>query len=522
MSGSTFSAIPAGTYRLQRGVRLEQYGEHGAQVLALSDYPLRVVRLKPTQARLLQLCTEPRTCTQLAEMLALPIKRVEALCDQLRWRGLLEAGPVLPPATWPPVSVIIPSYNRARELERCLQSLLRQNYPAALEIIVVDDASTDDTCAMVERYMQKALPPNTALRLLRHTGRTGVGTSRNDGAASAQHALLAYIDSDCVASSNWLCELVPTFQQAAIGAVGGMIRAFKRESLLGRYEDARSSLFMGQRAQQVKREGPLTYLPTASFLVRRALWQQLGGFANLSLGEDVDFCRRIIDSGASILYLPRGVVYHDYRTSLPAFLRTRMAYASSEASLLLRHAVEHRVLFLPPEPALFASATLGGIASSAPLSITTGIQSTYRRRPASWLLQAGMFLIAIVTCLIGSQRRLKALRAQRVPLGALTVLKATVRGHLSYMYHLCRHLTRYYTLPALLIGWLLPPLLVCLLLMCAIVIGVDYVRLKPRMNIAAFVLCALLDDCAYEIGVVQGCIRHRTWKPLVPVIKHKI
>ena len=534
--------LPAGSYRLQGGIRLEQHGE---QILALSDYPLRVVRLKPTMARLLALCTEPRTCMQLAEVMKIPLKRVEALCDQLRWKGLLEAGPLLPPATWPTVSIIIPAYNRVCELGRCLQSLLLQDYPARLEIIVVDDASTDNTCIMMEQYIQKKLSEQVSLRLVRHRQRCGIGTSRNDGAAIAQHELLAYIDSDCVASSNWLRELVPAFQQLAIGAVGGMIRAYERESLLGRYEDVRSSLFMGQRPQQVKPEGPLTYLPTASFLVRRSLWQQLGGFASISLGEDVDFCRRLLTSGAGILYLPQGVVYHDYRTTLPAFLRTRVAYASSEASLLLRHAVERRVLLLPPEPAIFAMSLIMGTTgiaymSMAPTRGVTTLISPRRRRnnicsdtPCGCharchasryhaIPQIFPFLIAVITCLVGSRRRLKALRVQQVPLGMMAVLKATVRGNLSYTYHLCRHLTRYYTLPALLIGLFMPPLFMCILLMCAVVIGVDYVRLQPQMRVGAFALCAMLDDCAYEIGVAQGCIQRRTWKPLIPIIKNTV
>lgn len=508
--------LPPGTYQLQSGVRLEQHGE---QVLALSDYPLRVVRLKPTLARLVALCVEPRTCAQLAEATKIPLKRVEALCDQLRWKGLLEAGPLLPPATWPRISIIVPAYNRVSELERCLQTLLLQDYPARLEIIVVDDASTDNTCAMVERYIQRILLEQVSLRLVCHTQRSGIGVSRNDGAKVAQYDLLAYIDSDCVASPVWLRELVPAFQQPAIGAVGGMIRAYERESMLGCYEDVRSSLFMGQRPQQVKLAGPLTYLPTASFLVRRSLWQQLGGFAAISLGEDVDFCRRLLNSGAGILYLPQGVVYHDYRTTLRAFLRTRVAYASSEAELLLRHAVERRVLLLPPEAAIFAASLIGGV---------TGVMTPRPTHPRinfygyKVITQASMFLIAMITCLAGSRRRLKALKAQQIHLGVLMLLKVTVRANLSYTYHLCRHLTRYYTLPALLIGLLVLPLFICILLMCAIVIGVDYVRLKPQMRVGAFALCALLDDCAYEIGVVQGCIQHRTWKPLIPIIKKTV
>ncbi len=63
-------------------------------------------------------------------------------------------------------------------------------------------------------------------------------------------------------------------------------------------------------------------------------------------------------------------------------------------------------------------------------------------------------------------------------------------------------------------------LLTCLL--CGIVIGIDYWRLKPEMGLGWYALCSVLDDCACEVGVVWGCVKHRTWKPLVPVIKKQV
>jgi hypothetical protein len=59
-------------------------------------------------------------------------------------------------------------------------------------------------------------------------------------------------------------------------------------------------------------------------------------------------------------------------------------------------------------------------------------------------------------------------------------------------------------------------------LLLGIVIGVDYVRLRPEMRLGEYAFCSILDDCAYEVGVVYGCIKHGTWKPLLPVIKPKM
>src|SRR5215831_14310870 len=143
-----------GHYRLQPGIRIQPQDKSS---IAICNYPLRLVRLSPVAARLLSLCREEHTCEQLAQAINMPVKRVEALCDQLRWKGLLEAGPASPPPEWPLISIVIPTYNRARELERCLHSLFTLDYPThCLEIIVVDDASTDETTGILTRMAREA------------------------------------------------------------------------------------------------------------------------------------------------------------------------------------------------------------------------------------------------------------------------------------------------------------------------------------------------------------------------------
>ncbi len=506
-----------GHYRLQEGVHLVS---QDGRVLAVCDYPLRIVRLHPIVANLLTLCSEEHTCEQLAQATNMPMKRVEALCDQLYWKGLLESGPPLLPLTWPFVSIVIPTYNRAKELERCFRSLFALDYPVdCLEIIVVDDASTDETSSLLQRLGQEAVTYGLTVRVVRHEKQQGVGVSRNTGAEVAQYDLIAYLDSDCVASPSWLRSLVPVFQDIRIGAVGGMIWAYDRKTLLGRYEDVRSSLYMGARSQQVSLKGPLAYLPTANMVVRKTIWQELAGFAAMTQGEDVDFCRRLLMSGAKMNYIPQGVVYHDYRTTVGAFLSIRAAYASAEAALLKRHPTERRILLLPPEQAIFAASLIGGAWGVIWLllrSIWYGFQSM------AFAIAFLPLLLALLLILFGTYNRLRKVKEYGSAISLPIVMKATLRGHLAYTYHLSRHVTRYYTLLLFVVSFIVPPVFILLLILCGIVIGVDYVRLRPEMDVGRYAICSLLDDCAYEVGVVWGCIRLGAWKPLVPVVKTKV
>jgi mycofactocin system glycosyltransferase len=509
-----------GHYRLARGVRITAPANVEDAPVALCAYPLRALRLSTTAARLLSLCTEERSAEQLARELHMPVLRVSALCTQLHWKGLLEVGPLLPLQDWPGVSIVIPAHNRAQQLERCLRSILSLDYPAPrMEIIVVDDGSNDETAALLRRMQQEAAQQDISLYTIRHDKQKGVAVARNTGAAAAQYDLIAYIDSDCVASARWLAELVPAFQDVQLAAVGGMIRAYDLRPLLGRYEDVRSSLFMGVRPQQVRPDGPLSYLPTANLLVRRSMWRQIGGFAPLTFGEDVDFCRRLLLAGTAITYLPQGVVYHDYRTDLGAFLLIRASYASAEAVLLQRHPTERRILVLPPEQALFVASTIG---AAREIFSWAGPRTSSVAKHSRFPISTFMFALAFILTMLGTWTRLRKVREQRIPVGPLAVFKATLRSHLAYTYHLCRHLTRYYTFPLLLASLLWPPLLLLVCICCGIVIAVDYARLRPEMSFGAYALCSLLDDCAYEMGVAWGCMKCKTWKPLIPIIRRRV
>lgn len=278
-------------------------------------------------------------------------------------------------------------------------------------------------------------------------------------------------------------------------------------------------MYMGRRPQQISLKSPLTYVPAANLVIRRTIWQQLGGFAPMTQGEDVDFCRRLLMSGASMNYIPQGVVYHDYRTTWGSFLHIRAAYASAEAALLKRHPGERRVLLLPPEQAMFAAAMIGGTWGIIWLilrSLWFGFQGTM------FALALLPLFLALLLTLYGTFKRLQKVRAYGIAIGFLLVVKATLRGQLAYVYLLSRHLTRYYTLPLLVVSFLVPPLFILLLMLCGIVIGVDYVRLRPELGVGGYMLCALLGDCAYGVGVMRGCIKQRTWKPLLPVIKARV
>ena len=95
----------------------------------------------------------------------------------------------------PLVSVVIPTYNRGRCIERAIESVVAQTH-TDLEVIVVDDRSADDTVEVVEAYARK----DSRVRLLKHDKRNGAQAARNTGINAARGDWIAFLDSD----DEWL------------------------------------------------------------------------------------------------------------------------------------------------------------------------------------------------------------------------------------------------------------------------------------------------------------------------------
>src|ERR1044071_3533622 len=120
-----------------------------------------------------------------------------------------------------PTSVIVCTHNRADLLPRVMNQLLAQDYPpAAFEIIVVDNCSTDHTPQVIERLVTK---PGVPVRYIAECC-PGITFARNRGAEVARYPYLAYIDDDCSVEPDWLSQLVQGFDlRDDVVVVGGRV-----------------------------------------------------------------------------------------------------------------------------------------------------------------------------------------------------------------------------------------------------------------------------------------------------------
>jgi len=400
---------------------------------------------------------------------------------------------LLDEADYPAVSVIIPVRNRPAQITACLRSLIRLDYPAEkLEIIVVDDASEDATPEAVSRFPE--------VRLLRMPQHRQASFCRNRAAESARGDILAFIDSDCLADSTWLKELVPAFRDTSLGALGGRVDGAFEQSGLDRYEKVKSALNMGAWFKRSEQAELFFYVPSCNFLVKRDAFQNLGGFREtLYVGEDVDFCWRLQDAGYSLEYRPMGSVSHKHRNRIAAFCARRFEYGTSDPELQQLHSGRVKTLYLPWSESLFWLTVI------LAMLLKTGLPL---------FLGAGLLLAD------GIKKHAK-LKTRQVPVTRCQVYTAIVRGYLSFVYHCCSFISRYY-LVVVPVVWLLSPLTAAVMIGMHLTAGiVEYAVKKARLNPISFLFYFTLEQASYQCGVWWECIQRVNFNPLLPRIIHK-
>ena len=223
----------------------------------------------------------------------------------------------VPTSTAPRASIVIPVFDQFAHTLACLRALAAHPPQAAIEIIVVDDGSSDATST--------ALPQLAGLRYLRRATNGGFIAACNDGAALARGEFLVFLNNDTVPQPGWLDALLATFDAepsaGLVGArllypdgrlqeAGGVVFADGSGWNYGRFESPRDPRFGYVREAD--------YVSGAALAIPRALFAQVGGFDPRyapAYYEDTDLAFAVRAAGRRVLYQPAAQVVHDEGTT---------------------------------------------------------------------------------------------------------------------------------------------------------------------------------------------------------------
>src|SRR6184192_3382173 len=254
-----------------------------------------------------------------------PKKAFYAIEEKLgRSDSALPHGPL---ARAPFVSVIVCSYNGARTLAACLDSLGKLNYPE-YEIILVDDGSTDDTAYVAAQFPR--------VRYI-HQSNHGLSHARNTGAAAAKGEVFAYTDSDCMADADWLYYLISTLVSGDYAGVGGPNITPPAQNWI----QACVAAAPGGPSHVLLTDTIAEHIPGCNMAFYRWAFESVGGFdpEYWKAGDDVDFCWRIQQAGWVIAFSPAALVWHYRRFTLRAFFKQQDGYGEAESLLRFKHLI---------------------------------------------------------------------------------------------------------------------------------------------------------------------------------------
>ena len=210
------------------------------------------------------------------------------------------------------VSIVIPVYNQFQFTHACLASLQQVEEPIGFEVIVVDDASEDQT--------SKIIPQIPGIVYLRNETNAGFIVSCNRGAAEARGKYVMFLNNDTIVTKGWLTSLVETFANDAHAGIAGSKLVYAD----GRLQEAGGIIwrdasgwnygkFDDPQKPQYNYLREVDYCSAAALMIPKALFDEVGGFDPRyapAYYEDTDLSFKVRSRGYRVLYQPASEVIH--------------------------------------------------------------------------------------------------------------------------------------------------------------------------------------------------------------------
>ena len=225
----------------------------------------------------------------------------------------------------PEISVVVPAFQAASTIEDCVRALAHQTIARAqYEIIVVDDASTDDTAR------RAAAAGARVVRLQHNLGPSG---ARNAGIAAARGDAVVFTDADCEPTPQFLDRLTSPLHDPAIGGSKGVYLSRQR-GLVARFVQQEYE----HRYRHTARQSSVDFVDTYACCFRRSDVVRVGGFDTaLRVCEDQDMSFRLTAAGVHIQFAPDASTYHVHCESSLAYIRKKFRIARWKVRVLRRY-----------------------------------------------------------------------------------------------------------------------------------------------------------------------------------------
>lgn len=260
--------------------------------------------------------------------------------------------PRRPVLRYPAACVLVACYNEQQNIADTLLSLSRQDYTGALEVVVIDDGSTDDTLAIARREAARLSGPNLSIRVLAMPKNGGKSRALNHGLAQTTQRLVITVDGDSFLRADAIRKLVERFLSDppnTVAVAGAVLVRNSRLNWLTRAQEW--DYFHGIAAvkrMQSMYHGTLVAQGAFSLYTREAL-EQVGGWPEC-VGEDIVVSWALLKTGARIGYCEDACLFTKVPDRLVQFSRQRQRWSRGLMEAFARHG---GLLFKPRMSTLF-------------------------------------------------------------------------------------------------------------------------------------------------------------------------
>jgi len=229
-------------------------------------------------------------------------------------------------------SVIIPVYNRPKEIDELLDSLTKQDFPNAFEVLIIEDGSTAKSKYIVEKY-------KTALDLKYYfKENTGAGASRNFGMQQAAGNYFIILDSDVLVPEQYLSEVAKALKENYTDAFGGPDAAHHSFTALQKAINFSMTSVLTTGGIRGKKKGVGKFQPRSFNLgLSQTAFNKTNGFSKLKVGEDIDLTFRLWENGFETQLIENAFVYHKRRSTIKQFFNQTFAFGTARPQLNKRY-----------------------------------------------------------------------------------------------------------------------------------------------------------------------------------------
>jgi len=231
----------------------------------------------------------------------------------------------------PPVSVIVPAYNEEVGIAAAVRSLAGGDYPE-LEVIVVDDGSTDGTAAVVT-----ALAAGDPRITLIRQENAGKPAALNTGIAAARHEIVVMVDGDTIFERDTIRNLVGPFEDPSVGGVSGNTKVGNRRGLLGRWQHIEYVIGFNLDRRMYDVLSCMPTIPGAIGAFRREALDQVGGVSSDTLAEDTDLTMALNRAGWRVVYEESARAWTEAPSSLRQLWRQRYRWCYGTMQAMWKH-----------------------------------------------------------------------------------------------------------------------------------------------------------------------------------------